>query len=315
MIKLAILAVVLSIVASAAGAGIAGCRNSMNSARLGFEQALGGSPETPAQQPAAADAQAEIDMLRSALEQAAETMRAAERQIARIRQAEETQAVVESATRAAAATRQASVRPAATAAPVRTREPVRAPAARPALEAIEARARTPEPAPPALRIPRETLIAVTVDALTSSATAQVEDRVLATTTGDVRVDGIVVVPAGSRMVGSVTAVERSGRMRGSESISVRFHTLVTDGVEIPLATGAITRTGPGQGKQNATRIGGGAAIGAVLGGIFGGHKGAAVGGAIGGAGGTAAAAAQHAPPAVLQPGERLVLRTTRTATL
>ena len=164
-------------------------------------------------------------------------------------------------------------------------------------------------------IPRETLITAAVDTLISSATAKVEDEVTTTAGRDVRVDGIVLIAAGSRIIGSVTAIERSGRLRGSESITVRFHTLLSEGVETPLATEAITRTGPGQVRQNATRIGGGAAIGAVLGGIFGGHKGAAIGGAIGGAGGTAAAAVQHAPPAALEAGETVVLRTTRTTTL
>ena len=303
MIKLAIIAVMLSIVASAAGAGIAGCRNSMDSAARNLEQAFGGGQAHAAGQPAAAstagtDQHAEIAMLRGALEQATEAMQAAERQIARLRQQRPARAATSSPTGAPAPARRAVQRPAA---PV----PVPAPRAHPA----------PQPVAPAVVIPRETLFSATVDALVSSASAEVEDEVSATISRDVRVDGIVVVPAGGRVVGSVTAVERSGRMRGSESITVRFHTLVRDGVETPLATQAIARTGPGQGKQNATRIGGGAAIGAVLGGIFGGHKGAAIGGAIGGAGGTAAAAAQHAPPATFQAGESLVLRTTRTATL
>ena len=171
------------------------------------------------------------------------------------------------------------------------------------------------PPPPPLTIPSETLITVTADALTSSATAVVEDRVTATASGDVVVNGVVVVPSGSLLIGSVTSVGRSGRMRGSESIAVRFHTLVAGGGETAIATEAVGRTGPGQTKQNATRIGGGAAVGAVLGAVFGGSRGAAIGGAIGGAGGTAAAAAQHAPPAVIAAGETLVVRTTRDVTL
>ena len=149
----------------------------------------------------------------------------------------------------------------------------------------------------------------------TSATARVEDSVSATTTTDLTVDGRTAIPAGSRLLGSVTAVERAGRMSGSDRITVRFHTLVYNGLETPLETAPVTRAGPGQASQNATRIGGGAAVGAILGSILGGRKGAAIGGAIGAGGGSAAAAAQHAAPAVLGAGEALTLRTTRPAAI
>ncbi|MCY4636006.1 MAG: hypothetical protein OXG04_16120, partial [Acidobacteria bacterium] len=175
----------------------------------------------------------------------------------------------------------------------------------------------PEPAPQVtpIAIPAATAITVRTAAAVTSATAQVEDTVSATTAGDVTVDGRTVIPAGSRMLGSVTAVERTGRMSGSDRITVRFHTLVYNGVKTPLETAPVTRAGPGQTSQNATRIGGGAAVGAILGAVLGGRKGAAIGSAIGTAGGSAAAAAQHAAPAVLEAGETLTLRTTRRATI
>ena len=47
-------------------------------------------------------------------------------------------------------------------------------------------------------------------------------------------------------------------MRGSDPISVQFHTLVVRGVKTPLRTAAVTHTGRGQGTQKATRIGGAA---------------------------------------------------------
>lgn len=58
-------------------------------------------------------------------------------------------------------------------------------------------------------------------------------------------------------LGSVIAVERAGRMSGSDRISIRFHTLAYDGIEIPLETSPLTRSGPRQTSQNATRIDGG----------------------------------------------------------
>ncbi len=95
-------------------------------------------------------------------------------------------------------------------------------------------------------------------AAATSATARVEDAVSATTVSEVMIDGQTVIPAGGRMLGSVTAVERAGRMSGSDRITVLFHTLVYNGVETALETAPVTRAGPGQTSQNATRIGGGA---------------------------------------------------------
>ena len=90
-------------------------------------------------------------------------------------------------------------------------------------------------------IPAGTAIAVRTAAAITSATARVEDSVSASTTTDLTVDGRTAIPAGSRLLGSVTAVERAGRMSGSDRITVRFHTLIYNGAETPLQTGPVTR--------------------------------------------------------------------------
>ena len=149
----------------------------------------------------------------------------------------------------------------------------------------------------------------------SSNEAQPGDRMTATVTGTVSENGKVLLQNGDRLIGSVKAVENSGRMSGAEALTVQFHAVLIDGNEFEMQTGAITRTGRGQAQQNTTRIGGGAAAGAILGAIFGGRNGAARGAAIGAAGGTAAAAAQRAEPATLKAGETIVLRTTGAITL
>ncbi len=290
MIRLIILAIVLSMLSGTLGAGLAACRNwTMGPAT---ETGMAAAPE-----PAAArhdTPPSETDRLWAALERERAARRAAEQRLERIAQPQ------------AAHARPERQQPPAPPAAAATAEPSRH-------EPIPA----PEPAPQVtpIAIPAGTAITVRTAAAVTSATAQVEDTVSATTAGDVTVDGRTVIPAGIRMLGSVTAVERAGRMSGSDRMTVRFHTLVYNGVETPLETAPVTRTGPGQTSQNATRIGGGAAVGAILGAVLGGRKGAAIGGAIGTAGGSAAAAAQHAAPAVLETGETLTLRTTRSATI
>ncbi len=294
MIRLIILGIVLSMLSGSLGAGLAACRNWTMGPPSG-ETAAAASPdpatmrETPP---------SETDRLWAALERERTARRTAEQRLERMAQPQANHARPEPA------------QPAAPTAPPAAIEPPRnqpAPAPKPP---------TP-PAPQAtpITIPAGTAIAVrTADAVTS-ATARVEDSVSATTIGDVAIDGRTAIPAGSRLLGSVTAVERAGRMSGSDRIAVRFHTLVYNGVETPFETALVIRNGPGQASQNASRIGGGAAVGAVLGAIFGGGRGAAIGGAIGAGGGSAAAAAQRAAPAVLEAGTALTLRTTQPAAI
>ena len=295
MIRLIILAIVLSMFSGTLGAGLAACRNWTIGPATKADTAATASADPAARHDAPPS---ETDRLWAALERERAARRAAERRIERTVQPQATHAGPE------------PQQPLAPPAPAATPEP-------PRHEPVPVPAPAPAPTPHAMptTIPAGTSIAVRTAAAVTSATAQIEDTVSATTAGDVTVDGRTAIPAGSRMLGSITAVERAGRMSGSNRITVRFHTLVHHGIETPLETAPVTRAGPGQTSQNATRIGGGAAVGAILGAVLGGRKGAAIGGAIGTAGGSAAAAAQHAAPAVLEAGETLTLRTTRRATI
>ncbi|MDE2904808.1 MAG: hypothetical protein OXQ28_01855 [Acidobacteriota bacterium] len=286
MFRLIILGIALSMFSGSLGAGLAACRNWMGPAATETIATAG-----PDQAVTGETAPRETDRLWAALERERTARRAAERRLERMAEPR------------ANATRPEPVRPAA--APARREASRNEPAAAPQPAAA------PAPEPAAITIPAGTDIAARIVTAVSSATARVEDNVTATTTGDVTVDGRTAIPSGSRLLGSVTTVQRGGRMSGSDRIRIRFHTLAYNDVEIPLRTDTITRTGPGQASQNATRIGGGAAVGSILGAILGGKRGAATGGAIGAGGGSAAAAAQHAAPAILEAGETLALRTSR----
>ena len=299
MIRLVIIAIVLSMFSGSLGAGLAACRNWTMGPAAATDTASAASPD-PADVREAP--RSETDRLWAALEREREARRAAERRLERIAQPQASHARPERA------------QPAAPPAPPATARP---PRNEPVATAAPAPAPEPSPTPQAtsITIPARTAIAVRIATTVTSTTARVEDRVSATTTSDVTIDGRTAIPAGSRLLGSVTSVERAGRMSGSDRITVRFHTLAHNGVETPLETAPVTRNGPGQASQNATRIGGGAAVGSILGAILGGKRGAAIGGAIGAGGGSAAAAAQHAAPAVLGAGETLTLRTTRPATI
>jgi type IV secretory pathway VirB10-like protein len=158
-------------------------------------------------------------------------------------------------------------------------------------------------------IPADSVIGVQIETSLSSETARVEDTVRARVTRDVLARGNVVVPAGSRLMGSVTLVEDGGRIRERARLGVRFHTLVlADGTEVRLPTETIYRDGESPTKQSAAKIGGGAAGGAILGAILGGTRGAIIGAATGAGGGTAAAMAGGRKPAELRSGQSVTVR-------
>jgi hypothetical protein len=125
----------------------------------------------------------------------------------------------------------------------------------------------------------------------------------------------VVVPAGSRLIGSVTLVEEGGKIRERARLGVRFHTLVlADGTELRLPTETIYRDGESPTGRSAAKIGGAAAGGAILGAILGGGKGALIGAATGAGSGTAVAMAGERRPAELRSGQPITVRVTDNVT-
>ncbi len=176
------------------------------------------------------------------------------------------------------------------------------------------RARTPQFQEVVL--PASSVIGLQMETALSSERARVEDRVEAKVTRDVMADGHVAIPAGSRVLGSVTLVDRGGKMKERARLGIRFHTLVlADGSEVPLNTEPFYRDGDSPSGESAKKIGGAAAVGAILGGILGGGKGAVVGGTTGAAGGTAIVMAGDRNPATVNAGSIVSVRLSSPVTL
>lgn len=176
--------------------------------------------------------------------------------------------------------------PPATDAPNTTLEPVAVLDAGPATPSSEVASRAPELEE--LLVSADSVIGLYLQRGLSSETARVEDDLEARVVRDVRVGRRVAIPAGSRALGSVTLVERGGRLKERACLGIRFHTLVlSDGSRLPITTDTIYRYGDAPGDKSAKKIGGGAVAGAILGAIIGGAKGAAVGATAGAGGGTA----------------------------
>ena len=208
-------------------------------------------------------------------------------------------------------------------APVPERPTVAPSVTAPQVESAQEPVRMPDP-PPAPHVPQfeevvlptSTVMGLEVDTSLSSEHTRIEDRVDARVTRDVMAGGRVEIPAGSRVIGAVTLVERGGKVKQAARLGVRFHSLLlADGRETPLRTEPIYREGESPTGESARKIGGAAIGGAILGAIIGGGKGAVIGGATGAAGGSAVVMAGDRNAATLAPGTVVTVKLSAPATI
>lgn len=135
-----------------------------------------------------------------------------------------------------------------------------------------------------LEIPAGSEVDVKLVTGLTSDTAQVEDRVEATTMIDLYRGNDLLIPAGSVLTGWVTSVDRASRTDRKGSLTVEFNRININGRTFntkAYVTQALESDGL---KGEAGRIGAGSAVGAIIGGILGGVKGAIAGVLIGGGG-------------------------------
>jgi len=162
----------------------------------------------------------------------------------------------------------------------------------------------------------DSMLGIRIDQSLSSATARQEDRVTASVSRDVIVNGRTVLPAGTRLEGEVTLVQPGSKFKGRARLGIRFHTLVlADGLRVPIQTEALYRDGESAIGSTAVKVGSGATAGAILGGMLGGKRGAIIGAGVGAAGGTAAVLTGDTKDALLESGTPLTMRVTSPVTL
>ena len=204
-------------------------------------------------------------------------------------------------------------------APVSQPEPQPAPVvAPPASEPVKPLDPPPPPKPQFedLILPAAAVIGLQLDTPLSSDHAHVEDRVDAHVTRDVMASGHVAIPSGSKVIGSVIAVEQGGKVSQPAHLAIRFHTLIlADGSQVALRTEAIDRRSESPANSSTKKIGGGAIAGTILGAIIGGGKGAAAGGAIGAGAGTAAVMAGDRAAVTMPAGQLLNARLSSPTTI
>jgi hypothetical protein len=171
------------------------------------------------------------------------------------------------------------------------RKPLPPPAPPPAAKPAAAKpAAAPEPPPrKAVVVPAGTTLNVRlVDAINVDASkagmafkAVVDDPVM--------IGGAVVIPRGASATLQAVGVEQSGKMKGSDKISLKLNSFRFGGTAYEVTSAYVEAKGKGEGKKTARKVGGGAGLGAIVGGIAGGGSGAAIGAAVGGAAGAAVA--------------------------
>jgi len=135
-----------------------------------------------------------------------------------------------------------------------------------------------------LEIPSGSEVDVRLLTALTSDTAQVEDRVEATTLIDLYNGNDLLVPAGSVLTGWVTSVDRASRTDRKGSLTLEFNRLKVNNRSYDVRA-YVTQALESEGiKGETARIGAGSAVGAIIGGILGGVKGAIAGILIGGGG-------------------------------
>jgi hypothetical protein len=194
-------------------------------------------------------------------------------------------------------------------------EPPAGDAAKTDAAAAEEKKAPPEPVYKEVTLPAGTALRLDLKSAVASDTSKVEDTVRATLRQAVVIDGQTVLPAGTELVGTVTDVARSGRVKGLARVAYRFNSLRHDSERYDITTATIAHEAQPTKKKDAVKIGIGAGAGAAIGAILGGGGGAAKGAAIGGAGGTGAVLATRGDEVRRGPGADVTTRLTAPLTV
>jgi hypothetical protein len=179
-------------------------------------------------------------------------------------------------------------------------------------------AAAPAPVVPRYReitVPAGTTLRLELQSAVGSDSSKVEDAVRASLRAPVSIDGQTVLPAGTEVVGAVTNVERSGRVRGRARVAYRFNQMTLDSERYDIQTSTVSHLAEATKGEDATKIGIGAGAGAAIGALLGGGDGAAKGAAIGGAGGTGVVLATRGKEVRLGPGADVSARLTAPLTV
>lgn len=167
------------------------------------------------------------------------------------------------------------------------------------------------PAPATIELPAGTRLRVSLNSELGSAISEPGEHFTGRIADDVVSGGMVVIPRGTRVDGTVTDAKPMGHFKGGARLAVRLEQIQLNAANFPLSTSTVERFLPGKGKRTAKFVGGGGGLGALIGGIAGGGKGAAIGAVAGAGAGAAGAATTGNKQIVLPAGTVLIFRLER----
>lgn len=168
-----------------------------------------------------------------------------------------------------------------------------APRETPVREAVNTTPAAPVPplAPKPITVPSGTVLSIRMIDSVDTASNQEGDSFRATLDAPVTVGDQVVIPTNADIMGRVAALRSAGHFTGQSQLALELTKVSFGGHTYSITTDQYSKAGSSRGKNTAAKVGGGAAVGAILGGILGGGKGAAIGATVGaGAGGGVQAA-------------------------
>ena len=166
-----------------------------------------------------------------------------------------------------------------------------------------------------ITVPDNTVLDVTLDTALASDTSRVEQRVDGTLASPVVIDGTTAIPSGATLTGHVTHVDDSDKVKGRAELSFRFTRVTAGAVTYDIDTKPLSYVAESTKKDDAVKIGVGAAAGAVIGAITGGKKGAAIGSAVGAGAGTGVVLATDGKEIRLAEGRKLKVSLTNPLTI
>jgi hypothetical protein len=111
----------------------------------------------------------------------------------------------------------------------------------------------------------ETPLQVINDMPISSRTTRAGDKLAFTVTRDVVVDGILVIPCGATVYGTVVSAKQAGRLVGASSLTLQWTALILDGRSYPLYTPPFKVVGESKTAPTMRKMTIGAGVGVLAG--------------------------------------------------
>ncbi len=122
---------------------------------------------------------------------------------------------------------------------------------------------------------------------------------------DVAANGVIAIPRGAAVQGTVIDAKGSGALTGRGEMSIQLTSVLLGGQNYPLVTNVWTHNGGDKTIETVNKTAGFGAAGAVIGALAGGGVGAAIGGGVGAAAGLGSSAASGHGQVVI-PSEAIV---------